>query len=238
MKLTEKHLREFFPRDMRFVHFVARRYGLSFHNDEAVEKANFYAQRDIIKIYNKGIEFENKEHLYGYVMNAIRYSILRSYKKLVNEENLDIRPESDYIYGDGEEQFSKMESYTPPVDIDYDDCAEDTYQMLSKTLSPIEAKVLHLRYKKDLKPKEIANELDTTTYNVKKISFRIITKYNKLTNRIKSKEYEYSLENKNALQSVQQAERRLQEQTQRQSSAAYKEKRKCYNETMSWLNLD
>jgi len=238
MKLTEKHLREFFPRDMRFVHFVARRYGLSFHNDEAVEKANFCAQRDIIKIYNKGIEFENKEHLYGYVMNAIRYAILRSYKKLVNEENLDIRPESDYIYGDGEEQTSKMEYNMPTTEIEYDDYADDMYEILSKTLSPIEAKVLQLSYKKELKPKEIATELDTTTYNVKKINYRIITKYNKLINRIQSKEYEYSLENKNAIKAIQQTERRLQEQTQRISTTAHKEKRKRYYEAVSWLDLD
>jgi len=131
-----------------------------------------------------------------------------------------------------------MEYNMPTTEIEYDDYADDMYEMLSKTLSPIEAKVLQLSYKKELKPKEIATELDTTTYNVKKINYRIITKYNKLINRIQSKEYEYSLENKNAIKAIQQTERRLQEQTQRISTTAHKEKRKRYYEAVSWLDLD
>jgi hypothetical protein len=70
MKLTERHIREFFPRDMRFTHYVAKRYGYNFKDEFAVEKANAIAMERVIHMYNEGMEFDSKEHLYGYIITA------------------------------------------------------------------------------------------------------------------------------------------------------------------------
>lgn len=237
MKITEEHLREFFPRDMRFTHYVAKRYGYRFKNDEAVEKANFAAQLRVLKLYNEEMEFDSKEHLYGYVMNAMRYAILNSFKGNVNEQNLDIRPESDYIYNEDHGRVSAMQYYMPVTNNSYDDSADQMYKMMVKILSPIERQVLDLKYNKDYTFREIANHIGVTINHVRAISYRIKNRYNSLNNRIKLQEYEYSLENKNALNVVQQTNNRIQRQAQLESARANKEERERYNKAMSWLDI-
>jgi hypothetical protein len=81
MKLTERHIRDFFPRDMRFTHYVAKIYGYNFKDGFAAEKANSIAMDRVISLYNEGMEFENKEHLYGYVTTTFRYAILNSFDR-------------------------------------------------------------------------------------------------------------------------------------------------------------
>jgi RNA polymerase sigma factor (sigma-70 family) len=237
MKITEKHLKEFFSRDMRFTHYVAKKYGLSFKNDAAVERANFEAQMKVLKLYNKQMEFDDSKHLYGFVMSTIRYAILNSFRGNSNEENLDIRPESDYIYGYDDDKVSTMQYHMPVTHNSYDDSEEQIYNMMKKILTPTEKRVLELKYIKDYTFKEIANDMGITINHVRNITHRIKTRYKTLTNRIKLQEYEYSLENKNALKVVQQTNSRIQRQAQIKSARANKEKTERYNKAMSWLNI-
>jgi RNA polymerase sigma factor (sigma-70 family) len=237
MKITEEHLKEFFPRDMRFTHYVAKRYGYRFKNDEAVEKANYEAALKVLKLYSEGMEFDDNKHLYGFVMTTIRYAILNSFRGNANEQNLEVRPESDYIYGYDDDETSTMQYHMPVTNNSYDDSGDQLYKMMQKILNPIERQVLQLKYEKDYTFKEIANHMGITIKHVRAITYRIKNRYNSLNNRIKLQEYEYSLENKNAFKVVQQTNDRIQRQAQLESTRANKEERERYNETMSWLDI-
>jgi hypothetical protein len=57
MKITDKDLRNWFPRDMRFLHFCAKYYGYSFHNNEVVERANHLAILNVMRLVNRDEEF-------------------------------------------------------------------------------------------------------------------------------------------------------------------------------------
>lgn len=222
---------------MRFTHYVAKRYGYRFKNDEAVEKANFAAQLKVLKLYNNEMEFDSNEHLYGYVITAMRYAILNSFNGNANEQNLEIRPESDYIYGYDDDETSTMQYHMPVTHNEYDDSDAQMYKMICKILNPIERQVLDLKYNKDYTFREIANHIGVTINHVRAISYRIKNRYNSLNNRIKLQEYEYSLENKNALDVVQQTNNRIQRQAQLESARANKEERERYNKAMSWLDI-
>ena len=237
MRITEKHLRDFFPMSMRFTHYVAKYYGYTFHNSETVERATFIAKKAILKWYNEGKEFESNEHLYGMVMSRFRYAILNSYKGNANEQNLNVRPASDFIFGDSkDDEYNTVDYYMPKEKNKYEDNIDDFYEMLKAMMSPIELKVLELRYKRDRTYPEIATDTELTTNQVRAILHRIRTKYKKLKNRIKLQEYEYSLENKNAFKVVQETNRRIQEQVRLESLRADQEARDRYNEAMSWLH--
>lgn len=222
---------------MRFTHYVAKRYGYRFKNDEAVEKANFAAQVKVLRLYNEEMEFDSNEHLYGFVMNTMRYAILNSFRGNANEQNLEVRPESDYIYGYDDDETSTMQYHMPVTNNSYDDSGDQLYKMMQKILNPIERQVLQLKYEKDYTFKEIANHMGITIKHVRAITYRIKNRYNTLNNRIKLQEYEYSLENKNAFKVVQQTNNRIQYQAQLKSARADKEERERYNETMSWLDI-
>lgn len=222
---------------MRFTYYVAKYYGYSFYNSETAEKATFIAKKAILKWYNESKEFENKEHLYGMVMSTFRYAILNSYKGNANEQNLNVRPASDFIFGDSsDDEYNTVEYYMPKASNNYEGNVDDLYDLLMSTMSPIEREVLKLRYKGDKTLSEIATEIDITMNQARSAVSRIKTKYKKLNKKIKLNEYEYSLESKYAEKTVQEADRRIQEQLRFESLRANAETRERYNETMSWLH--
>jgi len=236
MKLTQKHLRDFFPMSMRFTYYVAKYYGYSFYNSEVAERATFIAKKAILKWYNEEKEFESNEHLYGMVMSRFRYAILNSYKGNANEQNLNVRPASDFIFGDSkDDEYNTVDYYMPKESNSYDNNIDDFYELLKDMMSPVELRVLELRYKGDKTYPEIATDIDITVTQVRAVVHRIRTKYKRLKNKIKLKEYEYSLENKNALKAVQEANRRIQEKARIESARADQETRDSYNEAMSWI---
>lgn len=237
MKLTEKHFAEFFPRNMRFTHYVAKRYGYRFFNDLAVEKATFLAQKALIKMYQEEREFESNEHMYGIVMSTFRFSILNAFGKNANERNLEIRTESDYIHND-KPDFNFMEYKMGSYTNDFDDTADAMYDLLKKVLNPIEFSVFDLRYRKDYDLNEICNELDLPMNKVRTIRTRIATKYKRITNKIKDKEYEYSNERQDTIKAIQEDKQRVRREIQRRSIESNKEERKRYIETLSWIGLN
>ena len=237
MRITEKHLGEFFPRNQRFLYYVAKRYGYSFFSDLGVEKATFYAQESVIKMYNEGKEFESNEHLYGVVMSSFRFAMLKSFTKTANERDLDIRPDSDFITN-YDSPSTIVEKKSVSQEKIYDDTADVMYGLLKKTLNPIEFSVFDLKNKKDYGLKEIATELDLPLTTVNTIRTRIVTKYNKINKLIKNKEYEHSQEFKDSAEAFFKAERRVQRQIQYQSSLLVEEQRECHLETVSWLGIE
>lgn len=110
MVLTERRLREFFPYNNRFIHFVAKRWGYSFHNSEVVDSALFYSGINITRYIAKhGREFDSESEMVGAVMYCIKYGILNAYSeaKRRDAKGLDIRLSSDFIFEPELEDYSK-----------------------------------------------------------------------------------------------------------------------------------
>lgn len=184
IKLTEKHLKEFFPKDMRFLYYVANRYGYSFYDEEVVRKANYNAEVAMTKLYNKEIEFESNEHMYGIVMSTFRYSILNAYNKNANDRNMDTRTESELIYGSGDDEYNIYLSSAVSIDEEYDDTAEKVYNILFKRLSPVAREILYLKYRKSFKDIDVRRKLDLDSVPYRRILRAIQREYKKINNRI------------------------------------------------------
>ena len=106
MILTEKKMSELFPRDDRFLHFVARKNGLFFFCDEDVLTARHYAIIAVNRLYQSKFEFDDEIHLMGVVEQNFRWSIFAMIKH--NEalkRSVDIKPES-YFGVDGNEDMA------------------------------------------------------------------------------------------------------------------------------------
>ncbi len=237
MKITERQMREFFPANMRFLHFVAKKYGYSFYNDEAVRRANYFASIAITKIYNKGMEFESSEHLYGYVMNAIRYAILSSYH-VAKKDSLDVRTESELLYGDSDDEYNVYLNSARATDLSYDNTVKELYTELSKRLSPLDRQILHLKFKEDFRNAEVMGHLEITDTQLRKSLKRIQTRYNRIKKELEQEGNEQRKEISNTYTSVERTKHRIQTIVRTEPDVTNEADERRYTETMSWLHSD
>lgn len=108
MQITDKYLKKFFTKDNRFIHFSVRKGGYHFLNDDDVEETRFIALTNIMAVINKEKEFENEPHIIGYTMTLIQHAFLSMLKrKTALKRSMDIRNESELIYGDGDQAYNK-----------------------------------------------------------------------------------------------------------------------------------
>jgi len=110
MILTKTRMVEFFPSDNRYLHYVARKNGLFFINDDDVESARFFAIEAVMRLVSKEVEFEDEAHLQAVVrMNVLR-AIYRMFEwNSAKKNSQDIRPESDFIGSDDEGMSTYIE---------------------------------------------------------------------------------------------------------------------------------
>lgn len=243
MRITEKQLEEFFPRDMRFTHYVANRYGYNFKNKEAVEKANALAMEAVMKLYNEGREFDNNEHLYGFVMMTFRYAILNSFSKRSINDRLNIYNESELTYGNPGDEYNVFLASAVADEEEYDDTVESTINLLKSVLSPMEFNIFDMTYR-GFSRELIAERTEITTFKVDTIRKSIRNKYKKIQEKI----YEYGdYENKAAeerrkSEAVAEANRKADQQLRREArrKRLEEEKRQAHrrSEAMSWLDLE
>ena len=179
MKLTERHLGEFFPRDMRFTHYVAKTYGYSFFNDEAVERANAEAMVRVLKIYNSEMEFENNEHLYGFIMNTFRYAILNSFRKK-SADKLETYNESQLTYGEGNEEYSIYKRTAVVEGSEYNDSVEKMLDIMKRYLNCNEYRVFELKYLYEYSTAQIALDIEISEAAVNTIKRRIQNKFTEI----------------------------------------------------------
>ncbi len=135
MKLTERKLREFFPKDHRFIHYCANRFGYSFFNQEAVESAHYYSAINITRYIEKnGRMFEDEKHLVSVVMGSIRYGIMtavsdksrkasRKYKRSV-----DTITEADLYFNDDDNMPTKYDKAC----VSYDEQEDGTHMLIDE----------------------------------------------------------------------------------------------------------
>ena len=244
MRITEKQLGEFFPRDMRFTHYVAKRYGYNFKDDAAVEKANSLAMEEVLKIYNEGKEFDSKEHLYGFVMMTFKFAILNSFSTRRGNDRLKIYNESQLVYGEGDDEYNMFLSTAVEEDEHYDDTVESTINLLKKVLTPIEFDIFDMKYNKNYSRAEIIERTGLTWFVIDQKRKSIKKKYNQ----IKEKIDEDGLYKRKAAEEQRQAKaiaianRKAYQELRREArrKRLEEEKRQAHrrSEAMSWLNLE
>jgi DNA-directed RNA polymerase specialized sigma24 family protein len=193
MKITEKDLRNWFPRDMRFLHFCAKYYGYSFHNDEVVERANHLAVLNVMRLVNRDEEFENEAHMTGMVMSSFRYAILNSYTNSLtaNEKNLEVRNESEVTYGDGSEEYSKYQESAVSNDKEIDNLIDVVRDYAETNLPYLERRALLECVIGESTMKELATDTDTTVRQVHLAKQKAIRRVKKLIGVLDENEKKY-----------------------------------------------
>ena len=193
MKITEKDLRNWFPRDMRFLHFCAKYYGYSFHNDEVVERANHLAVLNVMRLVNRDEEFEDEAHMTGMVMSSFRYAILNSYTNSLtaNEKNLEVRNESEVTYGDGSEEYSKYQESAVSNDKEIDNLIDVVRDYAETKLPYLERRALLECVIGESTMKELATDTDTTVRQVHLAKQKAIRRVKKLIGVLDENEKKY-----------------------------------------------
>ena len=95
MILTKTRMVEFFPSDNRFIHYVARKNGLFFINNDDVESARFFAIEAVMRLVTKEVEVEDEKHL----QSVVQMNVLRGIYRMIEwnsakKNSQDIRSES------------------------------------------------------------------------------------------------------------------------------------------------
>jgi len=243
MKITEKHLIEFFPRDMRFLYYVANRYNYKFQNDLVAERCNAVAMERIIAMHKEGKEFENDAQLYGWVMNSFRFAMLHVFSENTSETRLKIYKESDITYGEGDDEYSVFHTISEdPFEID--DNASLKAELLKNMLNEKELEVFKMRYERGMRYVDITNETGLYNGSLDFIKKKIRKKYKLIEERLDEDGYEKRKEerkkaNKRTIERAnRQAYIELRRKTRRERIEEEKRQRNRGSEALSWINLD
>lgn len=112
MTLTENMMGKFFPDDNRFLHFVARKHGMFFLNQDDVETARHIAIINVMKIVSCELEFENKAHLNSVVEKNFKHAIYAMISfNSAKKRSIDIQSESEFIAVTNGESSSALERH-------------------------------------------------------------------------------------------------------------------------------
>jgi hypothetical protein len=239
MVLTEKKLREFFPYNHRFIHFVAKRWGYSFFNNEVVDSAMHYSGINVARYIQKhGREFDTEGELVGAVMMCIKYGILNAYgeSKRRKDKGLDIRPASDFIFDPGLEDYNQ---YNKALAVE--DTEVGGFDMLYENV--VEHKLTHLerevvkRLSEGYSLTEIDKSLGLRDKQAQLAKYRVRTKAKKAIKLEHRNEEQVSTNPINEEQ-VQENLQHVSFPDQDKSNGEYEKKRSQYIEAMSFLHSE
>ena len=120
MILTKTRMVEFFPSDNRYLHYVARKNGLFFINDDDVDSARFFAIEAVMRLVSKEVEYEDEKHL----QSVVQMNVLRAIYRMIEwnsakKNSQDIRSESEFI-GSDDDGFSTYIELAESDDKPYD----------------------------------------------------------------------------------------------------------------------
>lgn len=244
MRITEKHLREFFPRDMRFTHFVAKRFGYILANDDLAEQANSDAMERVLSIYNEGREFESNEELYGFVMSTIRFAIMNCFSKKRGNKSLIIKTDSELTFGEKDDEYSVFKA-TAVIEPDaYDNTIDFYIDALKDVLTEEEFKVFETRYKYGYTDVDVADRAGISVGRLTTVTRNIKQKFNQLKEKTNAREISKRTsavsksEKKLIVRRNNEAHRELQAEARRRHLEEKKRQRDRSTEAMSWLNLE
>jgi len=237
MKITEKDLRNWFPRDMRFLHFCAKYYGYSFHNDEVVERANHLAVLNVMRLVNRDQEFEDEAHMTGIVMSSFRYAILNSYSNSLsaNEKNLEVRNESELTYGVGDEEYSKYQASAVADTKEIDNLVDFVTEYAETNLPYLQRRALVECVIGESTMKELATDTDTSVRKVHLAKQKAIRRVKKLIGALNENEKKYGKEETNG-KYISPSHSKLQIAIQLEPIRRDETRERDYSKAMSFVN--
>lgn len=237
MQLTEKHIREFFPKDKRFLHYVAKRYGYTFQNEDNVDAAHHNAAVAITKMYNDGREFDSNEELYGIVMMAFKFAIMSSYAKGKRQQfNDDLIAERQLLPAYEDSDYSNILSRIAVAHPEEYDNTEDFMLLtLKNELEYYQFAMLQMRMD-GMTYSDMSKKFGLTTAVIKTELKKVKNKYNEITERIEEQERKH--ENERLQAHIRETARRVQRQTQYRRKIEKEKERNRGSEAMSWLDSD
>ena len=237
MKITEKDLRNWFPRDMRFLHFCAKYYGYSFHNDEVVERANHLAVLNVMRLVNRDEEFDNEAHMTGIVMSSFRYAILNSYSNSLsaNEKNLEVRNDSELTYGFGDEEYSKYQASAVADTKEIDNLVDFVTEYAETNLPYLQRRALVECVIGESTMRELSEDTDTTVRQVHVAKQTAIRRIKKLIGALNENEKKYGKEETNG-KYISPSRSKLQIAIQLEPIRRDEERERDYSKAMSFVN--
>ena len=237
MKITDKDLRNWFPRDMRFLHFCAKYYGYSFHNDEVVERANHLAVLNVMRLVNRDEEFEDEAHMTGIVMSSFRYAILNSYSNSLsaNEKNLEVRNDSELTYGVGDEEYSKYQASAVADTKEIDNLVDFVTEYAETNLPYLQRRALVECVIGESTMRELSEDTDTTVRQVHVAKQTAIRRIKKLIGALDENEKKYGKEETNG-KYISPSRSKLQIAIQLEPIRRDEERERDYSKAMSFVN--
>lgn len=237
MRLTEKDFKEYFPKDNRFLHYCAKHYGLSFHNDEVVEEASYRALENVMRMYNRNQEFENEAEKTGLVMSSFRYGILSAYDTIKRRRRLDCRTESEVTYGDSDDEYNKYQESAVSNDKEYDNLNNLLLEFIDSKLTPAERIIIKENIIGNNTYSMISSNHGITVNALRAAKERAIRKLRNYAKTITSTDHTKSKEGDNK-RYVSEARSRLRIQTLIESAQEEQDKRNRYSEALAFVYLD
>lgn len=232
MKLTEKKLAEFFPINNRFIHYCAKHYNYTFHNDDVVDDARYFSQLNVLNYIRKnGDEFKDEPEMVSIVMSCIRYGILSAYSDRDNrKKKIDSRPFADFEFeSKGKGTFNLIDAH-----LGVDPIEENHYKALldilvEHRLSEFQKKVLKECMLGEKTVKDFSAEHEVTESAVNNAKYTIKYRFKKLI----KKEDE---QNNSDQEHLPQVERGVRNNNRHKPESEYENKEYRYLKAMSFLH--
>ena len=162
-KITEDRFKDWFPKNNRFLHYCAKYYGFSFHNEAVVEEASFQSMLNVKRLMDRGEEFETEQKLMGTVMWCFRFGILSSYDILKRRNRLDCKNESEVTYGVGnDDDYSLYEAACIYHDKPYSNVGELISEAMLEDLNLEEREIIKQHFYQGETLVDIKKSLDLT----------------------------------------------------------------------------
>lgn len=162
-KITEERFKDWFPKNNRFLHYCAKYYGFSFHNEAVVEEASYQSMLNVKRLMDRGDEFDTEEKLMGTVMWCFRYGILSAYDIMKRRNRLDCRSESDVTYQVGnEDDYSLYEKACVYHDKPYSNVSELISEAMLEDLNLEEREIIKQHFYQGEKLVDIKKSLNLT----------------------------------------------------------------------------
>jgi|11BtaG_2_1085332.scaffolds.fasta_scaffold00968_9 RNA polymerase sigma factor (sigma-70 family) len=162
-KITEERFKDWFPKSNRFLHYCAKYYGFSFHNEAVVEEAAYQSMLNVKRLMDRGEEFDSEKRLMATVMWCFRYGILSAYDVLKRRNRLDCRSESEVTYGVGnEDDYSLYEAACIHHDKPYSNVGELISESMLEDLNLEEREIIKQHFYQGEKLVDIKKSLDLT----------------------------------------------------------------------------
>ena len=167
MKLDASKLTDFFPADNRFMHFVAKKNGLFFRNNDDVDSARFFGIEAVMRLVNSGYEFEDELHLYSVVeMNVLRGIYRMIEWNSAKKNSQDIRPESDFIGSEDEDGLRTYVQLAKADSTPYDNTLDLIEEYAQEILDDVGYAVYEMTLT-DMSRKDIAEAIGISTEAVR-----------------------------------------------------------------------